>query len=424
MAERRTVRAWLWALGALTAALLLAFALVVGPWLLTQHPQTGLTAEQALKAKNDVRTTLVQALAGLAVAGGAMVTYRTFRQNQVEQDRSYALRQAEQVNALYIKAVEQLGHSQAPVRLGALYSLVHLGQANPQQRQTVVDVLCAYLRMPFPLPDSDTRGIEQEYAQQLQVRLAAQRLLADHLRLPEGASSEGVQELLPSPNEPFWPGMSLDLAGATLIGFDLHRASVIRATFDRATFTGRTYFGSTTFNGGASFRKACFLDVAWFDEATLAGGADFGDATFTLEVEFVDAKFTRGASFEKTTFKHDARFVFSTFGDPATFYGASFIGGAWFDEANFWGIAWFKKATFSGGVSFGGTKAADIDLREARVLPFDDEYLSNGRDLMRFWPPDWAVQADADDSRYGTLVREEHAETAVPAVPSAEPTSD
>ncbi|MCT2282726.1 hypothetical protein M3G91_34530, partial [Micromonospora chalcea] len=87
----------MWALAALVGTLLIVFVLAVGPWLLTRHPQKGLTSEQALKARNDVRATLVQALAGLAVAGGLAVTYRTFRQNQAEQDRNYALRQAEQV---------------------------------------------------------------------------------------------------------------------------------------------------------------------------------------------------------------------------------------------------------------------------------------------------------------------------------------
>ncbi len=113
-------------------------------------PARRVTADQELKAKNDVRTTLVQALAGLAVAGGLVVTYRTFRHNRIEQDRTfqhnrirqdrtYQLRQAEQVNELYTRAVEQLGHDEAPVRLGALYSLMHLAQANPDRRQTVVD---------------------------------------------------------------------------------------------------------------------------------------------------------------------------------------------------------------------------------------------------------------------------------------------
>src|SRR4051794_12429289 len=172
------------------------------PSVLTRQPDHGLTAEQELKAKNDVRTTLVQAVAGLAVAGGAIVTYRTFRHTRLEQDRAYELNQSQQVTETYAKAVEQLGHDQAPVRLGALYSLVSLAQDTPPRRQTVIDVLCAYLRMPFAPPRRTELGMEvvpdsvrfappmrtessmleeekraRDAAQELQVRQTAQRLL-------------------------------------------------------------------------------------------------------------------------------------------------------------------------------------------------------------------------------------------------------
>jgi hypothetical protein len=155
MAERHTltIRRWAWIAGGVGGAFLVVFVLILSPWLLTRYPHHGLTAEQTLKAKNDVRATVVQAVGGLAVAGGLIVTYGTFRHNRIEQDRTYELRRVEQVNELYTKAVDQLGHEQAPVRLGALYSLEDLARTNPQRRQTVVDVLCAYLRMPYVPPD-------------------------------------------------------------------------------------------------------------------------------------------------------------------------------------------------------------------------------------------------------------------------------
>ena len=103
-------------------------------------------------------------LAGLAVAAGAVVTYRTFRQNQLDQvnrhdreERTYKLNESQQVTDTYTKAVEQLGHDKAPVRLGAMYSLERLAQDNPPRRQTIVEVLCAYLRMPYtPSPQGES----------------------------------------------------------------------------------------------------------------------------------------------------------------------------------------------------------------------------------------------------------------------------
>lgn len=49
------------------------------------------------------------------------------------------------VTDLYTKAVEQLGSADAAVRLGGLYALERVAQTNPTQRQTIVNVLCAYL---------------------------------------------------------------------------------------------------------------------------------------------------------------------------------------------------------------------------------------------------------------------------------------
>lgn len=360
MAERRTgmVRPWAWALGGFVAVLLLAFALVVGPWLLTRHPERGLTAEQALKAKNDVRNTLVQALAGLAVAGGLAVTYSTYRQNQRDQadrraaqDRAHQLNLATHVNDLYTKAVEQLGHTQAPVRLGAVHSLVHLAQANPAQRQTVVDVLCAYLRMPYSEPPEgeETEPKWAEILQERQVRQTAQALLGQHLRRPEGMAGQDAQHLPPSPDQPFWPGINVDLGGAVLLNFSFHRASVFNANFYRATFIGMAWFGETTFTGGASFSAATFADDAWFSE---------------------------------TTFNRDAMFHHATFSGCAWFHGATFADAVSFSEVTFTRWSFF----------FG-----------ARVLRLDVPHLT--RDTARMWPQWWSVSADPDDPTRGELIR-------------------
>ena len=54
------------------------------------------------------------------------------------------------ITELYTKAFEQLGNDKGAVRLGGLYALERLAQDNPPHRQTIVNVICAYLRMPFP----------------------------------------------------------------------------------------------------------------------------------------------------------------------------------------------------------------------------------------------------------------------------------
>ena len=127
-----------WVIGGLAILLFVLFVVLVGgPRLFVKNTE-GLSPDQRLKAENDLRTTLVQALAGLGVGAGVIVTYRTYRQNQIEQERTYRQRlteeerrQAEQDRThrqtlaeqdrthereLYAKAVEQLGHERAAVR--------------------------------------------------------------------------------------------------------------------------------------------------------------------------------------------------------------------------------------------------------------------------------------------------------------------
>lgn len=369
----------IWALAGIAAIAVLLFVLWWGPWLFTRHPSSDLTDADALKAKNDVRTTLVQAVAGLAVAAGAFVTYRTFRQNQVDQanrhdreERTYKLNQSQQVTDTYTKAVEQLGHDEAPVRLGALYSLVSLAQDNPSRRQTVVDVLCAYLRMPYSPPrqeevatepastaagtasppNADEEKRHRDAVQELQVRQTAQRLLVDHLRGPRGTSSADAQSTEPSPEATFWPGISIDLAGASLIRFSPMTVSVIRADFSRATFFDDLFFMGATFS-----------EYATFDGATFSGNATFYRATFSNVAIFNEAIFSGLAIFDSATFSEDAIFNGATFSENATFGGATFKG-----------ISSFYMAR------------------------------SMGKFPPGVWPDGWTVRPDEDDPSRGTLV--------------------
>ena len=419
----RIPREGLWALVVLGWLLLVLFALAAGPWLFTRYPQHGLTAEQELKAKNDVRTTLVQALGGLAVAGGLAVTYRTYRQNRAEQDRTYELRQAEQVNERYTKAVEQLGHEKAPVRLGALHSLDRLAQDNLELRPLVVDVFCAYLRMPYTPPMSDepttepvTAAVEatstnsgreqrgRDAAQELQVRSTAQRLLAAHLR----CAGRDAQRIKASRNEPFWPDTSLDLTGAALVDLDFKAVSAGSARFSRATFHGFVRFHGATFRGDADFDGATFRGGAWFNGATFQRAAWFNGATFQGDAWFSQATFQGDAGFSRATFQGAAWFLGSTFQDSARFYEATFQRDARLRGVTFQGPVEFHGATFQGDAWFNDATFTDDNRGEgvagAHVLRLDDSDLNQ----RRVWPNGFTVRPDPADPTRGRLVRAEH----------------
>ncbi|MGO1052058.1 hypothetical protein [Crossiella sp. CA198] len=59
------------------------------------------------------------------------------------------------ITELRTKAADQLGPDKAPVRLNGLDALARLAESNADHRQMIVDVLCAYLRMPYPAPPQD-----------------------------------------------------------------------------------------------------------------------------------------------------------------------------------------------------------------------------------------------------------------------------
>jgi uncharacterized protein YjbI with pentapeptide repeats len=438
---QRMLRSWLWALIDVATVGLVLFVLWWGPWLFARAPDHELTAVQERKAENDVRTTLVQTVGGLIVAGGLVVTYRTFRQNQrdqvkrwEEQDRTYRLNLAAQVTDTYREAVGQLGHEHAPVRLGALYSLENLAQDSPSRRQNVVDVLCAYLRMPYTPPTSDNPSTEsepaavedaspadpgaekrkQEAAQELQVRQTAQRRLAEHLRRPEGMSREDARNANASPESPFWPGMKLDLTGASLVNLEMRDISVAYANFDHAEFFGDAQFTNADFPGGAWFNHAKYFGKAWFEYATFSrdarfewvkfsDSASFGRAEFVGQAFFGWAEFCDGGWFNAVKFVGGAGFGQASFVGGAGFGNAEFIGGAWFGTTKFLGFSMFDKASFFRDVSFDGTEfSGDVTFEGARVLKLD---LQDSKKFPPMWPTGWAVQRDTDDPTVGTLVR-------------------
>lgn len=88
-------------------------------------------------------------------------------------------------NERFTAATNQLGHNNAAVRLAGVYAMAGLADDWPAQRQTCIDVLCAYLRMPY-LPEPLATGSAQEevldWAHNREVRHTVIRVIAAHLR--------------------------------------------------------------------------------------------------------------------------------------------------------------------------------------------------------------------------------------------------
>lgn len=227
--------------------------------------------------------------------------------------------EARRITDLYTKAVEQLGSEKAPVRLGGLYALERLAQDHVEQRQTIVNVLCAYLRMPYTLPDAlpadevDDKLItaHRERIQEREVRLTAQRIIAHHLRTGGDPDNQA---------KTFWVDIDLDLTGAILIDFDLAHCTIRDAQFNDATCVGDAFFGHATFTGTARFGKATFTGIAWFHDIKFHGDAWFWGVKFISKVLFTRSTLAGRTSFNEATFTDDALFNQTTFIGFATFH--------------------------------------------------------------------------------------------------------
>jgi hypothetical protein len=212
------------------------------------------TADERLAA---LRTALT---IGAGAAGAAALLLAGRRQVHPEEAAAAIELDARErrITELYIKAVDQLGSGEAPVRLGGLHALERLAQDNPDHRQTAVDVICSYLRMPFPIeveaasarvpatsrsPWMTTFTGSSEERQELEVRMTAQSILARHLR--------PLVEDTQLSNPRYWPDMSVDLTAAVLVDFQMQNCSLVSARFASCVFPGGSA-SSTVFSLGMS----------------------------------------------------------------------------------------------------------------------------------------------------------------------------
>jgi len=284
----------------------------------------------------------------------ALFMRRQWHQEQIhEHDRRVAAStrfdvEQRRITEQYIKAVEQLGHEKAAVRLGGLYALDRLGRNHPEQRTTIVEVWSAYLRRRY-VPPSDLRTISTSTsfnneiaetsvsdaqldgaaAEEYEVRQTAQRLITVHLKDPRKNNEHEHDRPLES--ETFWHLAHLDLTGATLVDPDFSFCRIpanfkaIHAWFygntsfagayfeDEAHFYGARFEGFTSFNwmqanGICMFGSSLFKESAAFGQANFRGGCYLDGVRFLDDASFMRVQFPMGASFVKAIFKKDASF--------------------------------------------------------------------------------------------------------------------
>jgi len=310
-------------------------------------------------------------------------TQQALEEQRKQLDKTLAEQRTRTLNERFATAAEQLGSDKPAVRLAGVYAMAGLADDWEENRQTCVDVLCAYLRMPYePDPGQDAPApLRLAFQAIREVRHTVIRVITAHLRKDAAAS---------------WCGEDLDFTGAIFDGCDFSGAQFSGGTvsFSDAQFSsGRVDFGGAVFSGSTvSFSGARFSGgLVYFGGAVFSGGtvgfshAQFSDGTVAFlragfsggTVDFSGAAFSGGtvyfgsAVFSGGRVDFDAPFpeapsdfaaVFS--GGRVAFSGAAFSGGTVaFGRARFSGSTVdFSAARFSGGtVDFGA---------ELSIVPF------------------------------------------------------
>ncbi|MGH8877988.1 MAG: pentapeptide repeat-containing protein [Stackebrandtia sp.] len=275
---------------------------------------------------------LEQLKVALMITGGIggvvalVVAYRRQRLGEAAEERE----EGRLFNERFATASTLLGSDHAASRLAGVYAMASLADDWDAERQTCINVLCAYIRMPYEPPrqrapvDVSAEQHRKDYRearQERNIRRAVMNSIGSRLRkTPEAGKT--------------WHGHDFFFSGAVIDGGNLTSARFTggRVSFDRATFAG----------GAASFDRAEFTGGrVSFDRAEFAEGrVSFEGASFIDgRVTFVVSKIASG-----TFSMLGARFT----GGEVNFGGARITGGAVF----------FIGAEFSGGtVSFERVKA-------------------------------------------------------------------
>lgn len=336
---------------------------------------------------------LVKLAAGVVAGVGALVAlvvaYRRQLVDEAEalREEKAALRDITRLHTeRFTTAVSQLGDESAAVRLGGVHALAGLADdaPTPELRQTCIDVLCAYVRLPYTaetdLPPNNTEA-RHAYLSLREVRHTVIRLIREHLLLADDRPHS-------------WQGHNFDFTNAVFDGGD----------FSDVQFSGgRLSFRSARFEGGTvNFNDAEFGD----------GRVDFGGAVFSGgTVNFRGARFDGGrVNFHRAAFEGgtvDFRGA-ELNGSDMSFFGAAFsdgtvtFGGAELSDGQFS----FRRAEFEGGTvdfsdaDFSGARAdfrhavfsgGTVDLLRARgaapdgLVPLNVDPLPTGLRL----PPTW-----------------------------------
>ena len=343
-------------------------------------------------------------------------TETTLTKQGEQLDSTLAEQRTRTLNERFDTVAGQLGSDKPPaVRMAAVYAMAGLADDWPDHRQMCVDVLCAYLRMPYEPGPGDDASVEKRLAFQAsrEVRHTVIRVITAHLNGTAPVS---------------WCGLNFDFAGAVFDGGDFSGAKLAGGTvnFSNAEFSGGTvtFAGAELSGGTVTFAGARFSGarvnfflakfsgaMVDFAGAKISGGTvNFGHAGFSGgPVNFSSAKFSGAA----------VQFFHSKFtGESPKFTGADTSGGTVFFHATEFsgGTVSFSRAEFSSetvdftGAEFSGGTVGFADAEfSGGTVGFTGAGFSGGTvDFSRVasWtrPPDFGSGFDMSQPPAGVIL--------------------
>lgn len=328
----------------------------------------------ALLLSLDPRVTSSDAIRTGGLAAGAVVALYALwlndRRRRVEESRHELERRTNEqdrervADERFARAVELLAHEADQARVGALHVLTGLVRSRPSYRQTVLDVLCSYLRRPFDHPEfakdrsgerpSWTQEDERAAHRERQVRLTAQRLVGE--LLPDRGDHDDVYDL--------------DLTGAVLDYLDLSGKTLGRLLLRDAMLHGSTRLNAAEIRG-----------EVWFTRAMSYGRTEFAETVFRAQSNFYHLTAHDRVTFEDAHFHQGVVFLSAQFHGPVTMAGCTFERPVDLRHAMF---------------------HHDLDLRVTLCLPPRTGGMTVNTGKAVRPPEGWAVYPD-DDGRTGRI---------------------
>jgi hypothetical protein len=130
-----TARVAAWAAVGVIALLCVMFAVWLGPIVLTHSPGASIATVRRLQLMNDVRNSLLTALAGVGALVGLAYTGRTYR-----------LSRAGQITDRFTRAVDHLASPNVDVRTAAIYALERRMNDSHFDRRPIIELLASFVR--------------------------------------------------------------------------------------------------------------------------------------------------------------------------------------------------------------------------------------------------------------------------------------